>query len=101
MLGLLMFVSLACFSNGFLTDAQQSKNLQQHRSNTLCVWEKKSDDGNDKAQKIMYNQHSRQREAMRYQIIASEACEPLARRIEEVRVGIGTPARTIGRHSQF
>ena len=43
-------------------------------------------DGNgvDKAQKIMYNQQSRQREAMRYQIIAAEASEPLARRMEEV-----------------
>ena len=39
----------------------------------------------DKAQKIMYNQQSRKREAMRYQIIAAEASEPLARRMEEVR----------------
>lgn len=42
-------------------------------------------DGIDRAQKIMYNQQSRKREAMRYQIIAAEVNEPLARRIEEVR----------------
>lgn len=44
-----------------------------------------ANDGIDRAQKIMYNQQSRKREAMRYQIIAAEANEPLARRIEEVR----------------
>lgn len=77
-LGLLMLVSSVWSSTGFLTDAQQS-----HRTDALCVWDKRSDEGSDKAQKIMYNQQSRQREAMRYQIIASEACEPLARRIEE------------------
>jgi hypothetical protein len=32
----------------------------------------------------MYNQQSRKREEMRYQIIAAEACEPLAQRMEEV-----------------
>mmetsp|Transcript_11605 Transcript_11605/g.17038 ORF Transcript_11605/g.17038 Transcript_11605/m.17038 type:complete len:387 (+) Transcript_11605:52-1212(+) len=37
----------------------------------------------DKAKKIMYHQQSRKREAMRYQIIAAEANEPLARRLEE------------------
>ena len=79
-LGLLMLVSSVWSSTGFLTDAQQN-----HRTDALCVWDKRSDEGSDKAQKIMYNQQSRQREAMRYQIIASEACEPLARRIEEVR----------------
>jgi len=42
-----------------------------------------ANDGIDRAQKIMYNQQSRKREAMRYQIIAAEANEPLARRIEE------------------
>ena len=83
-LGLLMLVSSVWSSTGFLTDAQQNQNLQPHRPDALCVWDKGGDEGNDKAQKIMYNQQSRQREAMRYQIIASEACEPLARRIEEV-----------------
>ena len=45
-------------------------------------------DGTDRAQRIMYNQQSRKREGMRYQIIAVEACEPLARRMEEVRVNL-------------
>jgi hypothetical protein len=35
------------------------------------------------ARRIMWNQHSRKRQAMQYQIIAAEPCEPLARRIEE------------------
>ena len=42
--------------------------------------------GSERARQIMYNQQSRKREMMTYQIIAAEACEPLARRIEEVRV---------------
>jgi phosphoribosylpyrophosphate synthetase len=33
----------------------------------------------------MYNQQSRKREAIRYQIIAAEECEPLAKRMEEAR----------------
>jgi hypothetical protein len=83
---LLMLVSSALSSNGFLTDTQQNQNHQHHRQETICVWDKRDGEGHDKAKKIMYNQQSKQREAMRYQIIASEACEPLARRMEEVRV---------------
>ena len=41
-------------------------------------------ENNERAQRIMFNQQSRKREAMKYQIIAAEACEPLARRIEAV-----------------
>lgn len=35
------------------------------------------------ARRIMYNQQSRKRECIHYQIIAAEACEQLARRMEE------------------
>ena len=35
------------------------------------------------AKKIMYNNHRKRRESMRYQIIAAPGCESLARRIEE------------------
>ncbi len=76
-LNLLLLVSSAC-SDGFVQNQQN-----QQRKETICRWEKK-DNGQERAQKIMYNQQSRQREAMRYQIIAAEACEPLARRMEEV-----------------
>ena len=38
------------------------------------------------AKRIMYHQHRKNRENMRYQIIAAPACEALARRIEDVRV---------------
>ena len=41
------------------------------------------DDSYGRAQRIMYNQLSRKRESVRYQIIAAEACEPLARRMAE------------------
>ncbi|VEU39616.1 unnamed protein product [Pseudo-nitzschia multistriata] len=37
----------------------------------------------ERAQRIMYNQLSRKRESVRYQIIAAEACEPLAMRMAE------------------
>lgn len=36
------------------------------------------------ARKIMYNQHKKKREDIKYQIIASQACEDLAKRMEEV-----------------
>jgi len=36
------------------------------------------------ARRIMYHQHRKQRENMRYQIIAAEQCESLAKRIEDV-----------------
>jgi phosphoribosylpyrophosphate synthetase len=45
----------------------------------------KNEDGRSygRAQTIMYNQLSRKRESVRYQIIAAESCEPLARRMAE------------------
>lgn len=38
------------------------------------------------ARRIMYHQHRKARENVRYQIIAAEPCDPLARRIEDVRL---------------
>jgi len=42
-----------------------------------------SEDSYDRAQRIMYNQQARKREAIRYQIIAAKACEPLAQRMAQ------------------
>lgn len=42
-----------------------------------------SSSSNDTAQRIMYNQQARKREAIRYQIIAAQACEPLAQRMAQ------------------
>ena len=36
------------------------------------------------AKRIMYHQHKKARESVRYQIIAAEACESLAKQIEDV-----------------
>ena len=54
--------------------------------NGSCLGGGSSDNhiGSERARQIMYNQQSRKREMMTYQIIAAEACEPLARRFEEV-----------------
>jgi hypothetical protein len=60
--------------------------LQQSNQNDMACRSESSGDGSDKASRIMFNQQSRKREAMRYQIIAAEACEPLARKMEEVRI---------------
>lgn len=59
--------------------------LQQAGGSNIdsCRYET-GESGHDRAQRIMYNQQSRQREAMRYQIIAAEACEPLARQMEQM-----------------
>lgn len=46
----------------------------------VCQQESKNDDTSDKA---MRNMHFKERESMRYQIIAAEVCEPLARRMQE------------------
>ena len=54
----------------------------QDIARNACRFE--SENGNDRAQRIMYNQQAKKREDMRYKIIAAEACEPLARRMEEV-----------------
>jgi ribose-phosphate pyrophosphokinase len=55
------------------------------RSTKLCRYASPSDSINDKkrAQQIMYNQQSRRRESMHYQVISAEASNPLARRMEE------------------
>ncbi|KAG7337275.1 ribose-phosphate pyrophosphokinase [Nitzschia inconspicua] len=58
--------------------------LCQRNSKTTKSGDDHNDDrGNDRAQRIMYNQQARQRESMRYQIIAAEACEPLAKRMAQ------------------
>jgi hypothetical protein len=57
---------------------------QSNQSDMTCRLES-AGDANDKAGQIMYHQQCRKREAMRYQIIAAEACEPLARKMEEVK----------------
>lgn len=51
----------------------ETRNNKGESSNTL----------DDRAQRIMYNQQARQRAALRYQIIAAEACEPLATRMAQ------------------
>lgn len=79
--GWVLFVWLVLSSDQPL--AFQPKLLSQRHA-TSCQFENMSK-SQDRVQKIMYNQQSRQREAMRYQVIASEACGSLARRMEEVR----------------
>ena len=56
---------------------------QSQQTSESCQFES-NDNGGDREQKIMNSQQSRKREGMRYQIIAVEACEPLAQKIEEV-----------------
>ena len=73
---ILLFASFVVSTGGFVQHSQTG-------SSDSCRFASEDEDA-DKAHKIMYNQQSRKREAMTYQIIAAEACEPLARRIEEV-----------------
>jgi len=72
---ILLFASFVVSTGGFVQHSQTG-------SSDSCRFASEDEDA-DKAHKIMYNQQSRKREAMTYQIIAAEACEPLARRIEE------------------
>mmetsp|Transcript_28746 Transcript_28746/g.32217 ORF Transcript_28746/g.32217 Transcript_28746/m.32217 type:complete len:418 (+) Transcript_28746:58-1311(+) len=48
------------------------------------VDDKNVDADADKAQQLMYDQLTRKRTSVRYQIIAAEVCEPLARRMTEI-----------------
>jgi hypothetical protein len=72
----LLAMSGAVGSHGFLQHNQGGGPPDSCRHET-------GEDGNDRAQRIMYKQQHRKREAIRYQIIAAEECEPLARRMEE------------------
>jgi hypothetical protein len=73
---LLLFV-MRSKANAFVPTPYDSSS----RDNS-CRYEN-AENGHDRAQRIMFNQQSRKREAMRYQIISVEACEPLAQRIAE------------------
>jgi hypothetical protein len=74
--------------------------LPRHSTRNNCYWKPSSScrfvEGNsqssssnkdessyDLAQRIMYNQQARKREEIRYQIIASEACESMAKRMSQ------------------
>ena len=64
---------------------------QTNNGDLTCRYESSCDDNNNgigssSRNSIMFQQQSRKREAMKYHIIAAEACEPLARRMEEVRM---------------
>jgi hypothetical protein len=73
----LLAVSGIVSSYGFLQNNNQGGGQPDS-----CRYEA-GESGHDRAQRIVYNQQSRKREAIRYQIIAAEECEPLARRIEK------------------
>jgi hypothetical protein len=95
----LVFVLLLCFQATRIQALLVSRHQYCHfystvalqRSNTgrssfqTCRFAKSLGNDNDNdadlAQRIMYNQQARQRESIRYQIIAAEACEPLAMRM--------------------
>lgn len=79
LLALLLLVNLMV-SNGFVPDSFVGARVQKRSQSS---YREMASDLNDKAHKIMLNQQTRKREDRRYQIIAAEAAEPLARRLEE------------------
>jgi ribose-phosphate pyrophosphokinase len=50
----------------------------------MTVLNESGDREKEVAHRIMWNQHSRKRQSMQYRIISAEACESLARRMEQV-----------------
>ena len=90
MLWLMLFVKVLSTAAFFLPHSySQLANAVARGSETSensCRVNAAENHNGDKASRIMFNQQSRKREAMRYHIIAAEACEPLARRMEEVRL---------------
>ena len=78
----ILLVDLSIATDGFVEFSQtrlnhkRSIDLRRQSSSS-------SNDGKEMAKRIMYNQQSRRRESIHYQIIAAEATESLARRMEE------------------
>ena len=62
---------------------ESSKTMRASRSSSSLSMGSENAE-REMARRIMYHQHRKQRENMRYQIIASEQCESLGRRIEDV-----------------
>jgi hypothetical protein len=70
-------------TNAPLRQLQKTRTRASTSSNNVSARSSFSD--SDIAKKIMYHNHRKRRERMRYQIIAAPGCESLARRIEDVR----------------
>ena len=82
---LLVLVGLLC-SGSIHSFAQVScqPSLSSSSTSTQCSSASDDDlDGVDKAEQKMYSQLKKERESIRYQILAAEAVEPLARRMAE------------------
>ena len=71
-------VQAHAFCCGNLSNSSFVKRLVQ-----MTLRQATTDDDTLMARRIMFNQQSRIRESMHYQIIAAEAAEPLARRMQE------------------
>ena len=96
MIWLMLFVKVLGAAAFFLPHSSSGQNPQ---TGLTCRYESSSD--SDKASRIMYNQQSRKRAAMRYHIIAAEACEPLARRMEEVRSCYSSESEKVSRFWRY
>lgn len=84
------FLSLQHTTNGLFCDTKSSVRRRPLTTKTNLINKGIDDNNNDDheeqrvvvARRIMYNQHCRKRKSMSYQVIAAEAWEPLARRME-------------------
>jgi hypothetical protein len=74
------FVSLVALLLLSSTASAWAQQRQGRPQTALC---ERNDREKEVAHRIMWNQHSRKRQSMQYRIIASEACEAMARRMEE------------------
>lgn len=89
MVSLWMLVGLAIGSfrgvNSFTSNNAARPSFVSRSTTDTAQYASSQSDANDKemAKRIMFNQQARKRESMHYQIIAAEAAEPLARRLEE------------------
>jgi hypothetical protein len=86
------FVPSFAYSDGTASNLPSKNNPRTtiNRSPTACCMVDSNKNGNEDlseremAKRIMYHQHKKARESVRYQIIAAEACESLAKQIEDV-----------------
>ena len=83
-IGTLLF-ALTSLSEAF-SERIPDNNIMRKSSSRLSLTSNSSEREKEReiARRIMYHQHRKNRENLKYQIIAAEECEALARRIEDV-----------------
>lgn len=84
------FLTYKSSAFGFSSFYKHKKQMKSITSSKIRMFQQKQQQTNSNneekevAHRIMWNQHSRRRQSMQYQIISAEACESMAKRMEQM-----------------